>query len=163
MYSKRIIFLDVSGSSLNGELWITELAMLEATLRVDKYLDTYVCAFSDDCKLLTSQELDKVKAQKDIGISFAGTSAKSIENYFPSEIGFWHNAKVIIISDMFFADIDSKQLKNNLEKLGAKDVFLFEINESMSEFYRTAKALESSKEEEKTQKKFEPTFKGKPY
>jgi len=152
-----------------GELWETEKKILEATLRIDKYLDTYICAFSSECKLLTQSELDRLKATKTIDrISNAGSSSKTILEYFPKE--FFENSKIVIISDMILQDIDDieglkitaeERLREAFEKKGVKKVILFKVDEDMAEFYQTAEALEISKEEEKATKQFEPTIKAK--
>lgn len=157
MYTKRIIFLDISGSSFHLELWDTTVAMLEATLRVNKHLDTYVVAFSSECKLLTPKELDKLKAKKSIGISNSGTRGKAILGFFKPS--FIKGAKIIIISDMQFVDYaDTKILRQEFLNNKAKKVVLFKVDEDMAEFFHTAKQLEISAREEKVQKEHIPTF-----
>lgn len=168
---KRIIFLDVSGSICYSELWKTAKIVLKACLTQDKDLDTYVCLFSSDVRLITEKELqqlfnaedhfkffDSLKFQSGIG-----SEVQNILKFFP--IDFVKDAEIEVISDFMFQDaFDAKSLMlKSWEECGKAKVIFHELNEELVELLTiTKQELETEKKEEKTPEKiFEPTRKGK--
>jgi len=120
MYSKRIIFLDISGSVAWGENLQTEKEILKATLLTNKDLDTYVYLFSREVKLLTPNELSKfynAKNEYDLVNTFDfACSNTSIEPIIELPKEFFEDALIEIISDFDFYEHDwEKKLKDALK------------------------------------------------
>jgi len=164
--SKKIIFLDVSGSvCYNGYLDV-EKEMLKALIKSSPNDDFYICLFSDKCVLLSEKDYQRFLSGKDItqfGVSSCGTSIQSALEFFSDD--FYQDANVVIITDDnidYLGYLKEDEIISAFVKKGVQQVKIFRVDKNMVDFFKSvSNLLPSDKKEEKNQKNFEPTVKAK--